>query len=181
MMIFAKFEQEGNFMETLDIARHTLNSRSEQNVAEFDLILYNMFEAFQQWQKTCFEAVGGTSLTGQELFVLLAISHSGRLKTLDDICRMLNRADIFNIKFCISKLLKLGLIEKVKQPKQKRLSYQVTTDGIKITSKFTTLRNKVVNDLLKNDSILNFENSVLIIEKLKDIYVKARTVVIKSK
>ncbi len=181
MMIFTKFELEGNFMETLDIARRTPTSRSELNVTDFDLILYKMFEAFQHWQKTCFEAAGGTTLTGQELFVLLAISHSGRLKTLDDVGRMLNRADLFNIKFCISKLSKLGLIEKVKQPKQKRLSYQLTSEGIKITSKFTTLRNKVVNDFLKNDPNLKFENSVLIIEKLKEIYDKASTIVINYK
>ncbi len=168
-------------METPDITRVTPKYRSEVNHTDFDLLLFSMFEAFQRWQETCFESVAGITLTGQELFVLLAIPYNGRLKTLYEIARILNRTDTFNLKFCTSKLVRLGLIEKVKQPKQKKILFQLTDAGMKCTSKFISLRNRLVTDCLNNETDFNINNMSHIIEKLKSLYDKVTQAAITSK
>jgi predicted MarR family transcription regulator len=171
---------EGNSMETLDITRSTMSQQSEVDITDFELIMCSVYEAFNRWQETCYEAIGGESLTGQELSVLHSIRLNGRPKTLSDIATILNRNDNFNIQYCTNKLLKLGLIEKIKQPKQKNVFLQITQDGIKITTKFAVIKNKVLLELFKKENI-NLTNCSGSLEKIKTIYDKASRVLISYK
>lgn len=180
-MSLAPIAYEGIFMETPDITRRTAISSSEVDITSFELILCAVYEAFQHWQKACYEAITDTSLTGVELTVLLTLRLNERAKSLSDIERMMNSTERHTIQYCITKLLKLGLIAKIKIPKQKTKEYQVTEQGLKITTKFANTKNKALIDLFKNEGGLNLGNCVLSLEKIKAIYDKATRTVISYK
>lgn len=172
---------EGIFMETLDITKRTAISSTEVDITRLELILCAVHEAFQHWQKTCYEAIADTPLTGLEITVLLSLRLNERAKSLSDIERMMNRTDRHNLQYCITKLLKLGLIEKIKIPKQKTKEYQVTEQGLKITTKFANIKNKALIELFKSEGGLNLGNCASSLEKIKAIYDKATRTVISYK
>lgn len=169
-------------MDPLDKTWH-LAQAEVGNIAiemtEFELQLWRVFYGFLRWQEECEASINGTDLTGSELAVLHVTRMKEKPKTIYDIARLLNRHDTFNIQYSLRKLLKMGLIEKVKsvQSGKKNFAYQASHKGIKNTDSYTEARNNVLLDMVKQEKDLNLIEITKMMAKLKAIYDEAdRTV-----
>lgn len=170
-------------MNTLDKNWHLAQDEISIQVSEFELQLWRVFYGFTRWQEECEKSVNGTDLTANELAVLHIIRMKEKPKTVYDIGRLLNRNDTYNIIYSIRKLLKLGLIEKVKySPNDKKtnkttLAYQITEEGIQNTDTYTSTRAEVLITMFENEKDINLKDLVRIFTKLNALYNEAdRTV-----
>src|SRR5947207_1990398 len=100
-------------MSVLDKTWHLAENEAEIKVTEFELQLWRVFYGFLRWQEKCENIANGTDLTGNELAILHVVRMKNRPKAINDIMRLLNRDDTFNIHYSIRKLIKMGLIKKV--------------------------------------------------------------------
>ncbi len=145
----------------------------EIKIAEFELQLWRVFYGFLRWQAGCERSANGTELTGNELAVLHIIRLKDRPKSISDISRLLNRDDTFNIQYCIRKILKMGLIEKIKSPSQKTFVFQVTEKGIKNTNTYVQARKSILIEGFIKESNLPLEDITKSLAQLKAIYDEA--------
>ena len=102
-----------------------------------------------------------------------------RSKTINELTRLLNRDDNFNVNYSIQKLIKNGLIRKILSDKnnKKAFSYEITEEGIKNTDAYTALRQSILIELLKKKKELNLEKFTDVLSELIAIYEEAdRTV-----
>lgn len=167
-------------MSTLDKTWHLAASEAEIKVTDFELQLWRVFYGFLRWQEECESSINGTDLTGNELAILHVIRMKDKPKTIYDIARLLNRNDNFNINYSIRKLLKMGLIEKVRVTQaSKKVSgfYQVTEVGIHNTDAYTEARKHILIAMFNQTSELNLDDIAKMLAKIKAIYDEAdRTV-----
>lgn len=159
-------------MSNVDKTWHLSQTPDEIRVTEFELQLWRVFNGFMRWVEECERYVNGTSLTGQELSVLHIIRMKDRPKSINDIGRILNRSDNYNIQYTIRKLVKMGLIEKHESsPQHKKSStYRITKKGTENTDKFVETRRKILIDLFIKGSNLTLEDMTKTIVRLKSIY-----------
>jgi predicted MarR family transcription regulator len=157
-------------MATIDKSWHLAKTDDEQRVTEFELELWRVFYGFLRWQEACENSVNNTRLTGDELAVLHVIRMKDKPKTLQDIGKILNRDDIYNITYNVKKLLKMGLVEKVKNEFAKAFSYQITGAGLKNTEDYTVARRSLLVDMLIKKSNLDLEGITKTLIELQNIY-----------
>ncbi len=159
-------------MNTFDRTWHLAETPQETEITEFELQLWRVFHGFIRWQEGCEKIANSTDLTGSELAVLHVIRMIERPKSVNDIMRLLNRDDTFNIHYSIRKLLKLGLIKKVSANK-KASGYEIIEKGIKNTDAYKQIRKNTLIELFAKESDLNLEGIVKTLSKLKAIYDEA--------
>lgn len=165
-------------MYTLDRTWHLAENEADAKITEFEFQLWRVFYGFLQWQEECEKNVNGTELTGNDLAILHIIRMQEKAKTSNDVGRLLNRHDTFNIKYSIQKLLKLGLIEKIKiQQEVKKIYYQVSEAGRENTDNYTYMRKLVLIELFNQAPDLNLEIVIKCMGKIKSIYDEADRVI----
>lgn len=160
-------------MNSLDRTWHLAQSEEEMNATDFELGLWRVFYGFMRWQQECERNVNGSNLTGHDLSVLHVIRMKERPKSITDIARLLNRDDNFNIQYSIRKLLKMKLIEKVKQRDNKSITYQATAVGVENTDNMAKARKSILIDIVMKDSNLNLQDATRTLIKLKAVYDQA--------
>jgi len=160
-------------MSEIDKSWHLAETEDEIKVTEFELQLWRVFNGFMRWVEECEHLANNSGLDGYDLSVLHIIRMKDRPKSINDIGKILNRSDQFNIQYSIKKLIKMGLIEKNKpfssRHKQSAM-YQITEKGIQNTNAFTAVREKVLIDMFVKDSNLTIEEMTKTIVKLRTIY-----------
>jgi len=134
----------------IDKSWHLAQTEAEILVTEFEFQLWRVFYGFLRWQEDCQSYICNYDLTGYELALLHIIRMKDRPKTIYEISRLLNRDDPNNVQYGISKLLKLGLIEKVKSTSSKKaLSYQATPLGVQNTEDYLIARRNILIELFE--------------------------------
>jgi predicted MarR family transcription regulator len=154
-------------------AWHLSENADEMKVTEFELLLWRTFNGFIRWQEDCELAANNNALTGNELSILHVIRMKERPKTANDIARLLNREDKFNITYSIKKLLKLGLIEKSKDTVKKGATYQATNAGIKNTDDYVKARKHILISLFGKEPRINLSEITQELVKIISLYDEA--------
>ncbi len=157
---------------------HLAKNEEEAKLTDFEFQLWRVFYGFTRWQEGCERVANQTDLTGSELSLLHIIRMKGRSKTINELTRLLNRNDTFNVNYSIQKLIKNGLIRKMGDNNNKKAySYEITEEGIKNTDAYTALRQSILIELLKKKKELNLEKFTDVLSELIAIYEEAdRTV-----
>jgi predicted MarR family transcription regulator len=143
-------------MKNVDKNLHLSQTNEEINITEFELQLWRVFNGFIRWVEECERNVNNTDLDGYEMSILHVIRMKDRPKSINDINRILNRTDTFNVQYSIKKLLKLGLIKKDRAtlPRKRHITYCITENGIKNTEIYSFARRQILIDLfLKHDNL----------------------------
>lgn len=157
----------------LDKSWHLAENDAEIQVTEFEFQLWRVFYSFLRWQEDCHRYVCGSDLSGYELALLHIIRMKDRPKTIYEISRLLNRDDPNNIQYGLSKLIKLGLVEKDKaDTSEKALSYRITQQGRKSTDDYSLARRNVLIELFKQYDLdsLKLEQVAKTLNSLIGIY-----------
>ena len=169
-----------NFMSPLvNKTWHLAKNEEEAKLTDFEFQLWRVFYGFTRWQEGCEKVANQTDLTGSELSLLHIIRMKDRSKTINELTRLLNRDDNFNVNYSIQKLIKNGLIRKILSDKnnKKAFSYEITEEGIKNTDAYTALRQSILIELLKKKKELDLEKFTDMLSELIAIYEEAdRTV-----
>jgi predicted MarR family transcription regulator len=161
-------------MSTLDRKSwHLAENEDEANITELELLLWRSFHGFLRWQEGCELAVNGNSLTGNELSILHVVRMKERPKSIQDIARILNREDIFNIGYSVRKLVKMGLLEKSKESSAKNAIFQVTKEGIKNTDNLAKARKEILITLLGKKPRVDLLHLIQELSKIMTLYDEA--------
>lgn len=163
----------------IDKTWHLAKTEEETKLTDFEFHLWRVFYGFMRWQEGCEKVANQTDLTGSELSILHIVRMKDRPKTLNELMRLLNRDDNFNINYSLKKLIKKGLIQKISSDKhnKKTFSYEITEEGIKNTDTYTALRQNVLIDIFKKKQNLNLDKLSNVLSELIAIYEEAdRTV-----
>jgi predicted MarR family transcription regulator len=163
----------------IDKTWHLANTEEETKLTDFEFHLWRVFYGFMRWQEGCEKVANQTDLTGSELSILHIIRMKNRPKTLNELMRLLNRDDNFNITYSLKKLIKNGLIKKIASDKnnKKTFSYEITKQGIKNTDTYTALRKNVLIELFAKKRELNLDKLSSALSDLIALYEEAdRTV-----
>jgi predicted MarR family transcription regulator len=162
-------------MSEIDRSWHLAQTEDEIKVAEFELQLWRTFNAFLHWAEECERCVNNTGLNGYDLSVLHIIRMKDRSKSINDIVKILNRNDTFNVQYSIKKLIKMDLIKKDKTSLQHKraASYSITGKGIQNTDAYTTARRKILIEQFIKNVDLTLEEMTKTVTKLKTIYNEA--------
>jgi predicted MarR family transcription regulator len=160
-------------MNKIDKTWHLAETDEEIAFSDFELQLWRVFYGFIRWQEECERSANGTDLTASELSILHIIRLKDKPKMLSDVGRLLNRDDTHNLNYSINKLLKMRLIEKVKEMKKRSIHYRVTAFGKENTDNYKFLRKNILIDMFLNTVNLNFENMAKDLIKIKAVYDEA--------
>jgi predicted MarR family transcription regulator len=157
---------------------HLAKTEKETKLTDFEFHLWRVFHVFTRWQEGCENIANQTDLKGNELSILHIIRMQDRPKAPNELMRLLNRDDSFNITYTLKKLIKDGLIRKVASDKNKKtFSYEITEEGIKNTDTYATLRRNVLIELFAKKRELNLDKLSNVLSELISIYEEAdRTV-----
>ena len=91
-------------------------------VSEFEFGLILAGNAFNRWVVRAMSAAGYPDLSSLEVLVLHTVRHRARPKKLADICLVLNIEDTHTVNYAIKKLIKAGLVQDVRQGKEKSVT-----------------------------------------------------------
>lgn len=120
---------------------HLGRNDDELAIADFEYALLRCVESFNAWQQECLAAASGHKMSATDNVVLHIIRMNERPKTVTELARLMNRADLSNIKYSIRKLLDAGLLEKVTESgRRKGMRYRTTNEGNVLTERFAELR-----------------------------------------
>lgn len=157
----------------LDKTWHLADNQDALPLTEFEFQLWRVFNGFIKWQEDCHQYVHNQHLTGNELALLHVVRMKDRPKTIYELSRMFNRDDPNNIQYSLGKLVKMKLIEKVKDDSTKKsLSYQITHEGIKNTDAYQEARHDLLLNLFKKSDIRpeEIEQVAKLMNKIRGIY-----------
>lgn len=152
---------------------HLAENEDETNITELELLLWRSFHGFLRWQESCELAVNGNSLTGNELSILHVVRMKERPKSIQDIARILNREDIYNIGYSVRKLLKMGLLEKSKESSAKNVMFQATKEGITNTDNLARARKEILISLFGKKPRIDLPNLIQELSKIMTLYDEA--------
>ena len=91
-------------------------------VSEFEFGLILAGNAFNRWVVRAMSAAGYPDMSSLEVLVLHTVRHRARPKKLADICLVLNIEDTHTVNYAIKKLIKAGLVQDVRQGKEKSVT-----------------------------------------------------------
>src|SRR3990167_4266280 len=160
----------------LDKSWHLSQEPEEAKVTAFEFQLWRVFYGFLKWQEDCQQCVANETLSGYELALLHLVRMNEQPKTIYELSRLLNRDDPNNIQYGLGKLIKLGLIKKVKaESLKKALAYQITVKGKQNTDAYRNARCDILIKLFKNHGFekLKIEEMTQILMTMKGIYDEA--------
>ncbi|MHA1524361.1 MAG: winged helix DNA-binding protein [Alphaproteobacteria bacterium] len=117
-----KFKDIGPIISSAHLAKGAMPELSE---VEFALILAQ--HAFSRWSGRCMAAAGQADLSPLDVLVLHNVNHRARIKTLADICLVLNVEDTHTVSYAVKKLEKRGLVKSSRSGKEKMV--EITPRG----------------------------------------------------
>ncbi|NIB42182.1 winged helix DNA-binding protein [Pseudomaricurvus alkylphenolicus] len=127
---------------------HMATNEHEVCLTEFEFALLRVNEAFNRWMDDCAACSSNENVNGMDFAVLNIIHMHDRPKGITEISRLMNREDTSNMQYCIRKLMKADLIEKVTTGGVKKgATYQVTEAGKAMTSQYVSLRKNLLLSL----------------------------------
>jgi predicted MarR family transcription regulator len=130
-----------NQSPVLDRHWHLAQSDEELVLADFEYALMRGIESYNAWQQECLAAVAGHKMSATDNVVLQITRMNDRPKSVMELSKLMNRADLSNLKYSVRKLLKAGLLEKVSEGGvRKGMRYRATAAGIEITEAYARLR-----------------------------------------
>ncbi len=125
----------------LDRHWHLGRTDEELAVAAFEYAVMRCIESYNAWQQECLAAVAGYKMSATDNVVLHITRMNDRPKSVTELSRLMNRADLSNLKYSVRKLIEAGLLEKVNENgKRKGMRYRPTRAGIEITEAYARLR-----------------------------------------
>lgn len=146
---------------------HLAESDLEARLADFELMLLGLMEAFQRWQVNGFESASEMSLTSSDLGFLQCIRMQERSKGLTELMRLLNREDTANAQYSLRKLEKMKLVEKVKDLSKRTYLYHPTEKGKKVTNAYRDLRKQFIVTACTN--IIEAEEALTEVSTIMDL------------
>lgn len=127
---------------------HLAGSESEAALAEFELALHHIAEAFRRWTGELNAFVSGEELSAQDVSVLQVVRFRERPKSVSEIAKFLHREDAANVQYSLRKLERAGLAAKVPGLSQRRTVYEATERGRKVTDHYAALRRDILLKLV---------------------------------
>lgn len=125
---------------------HLAEQAQELSELEFGLVIAT--NAFQRWMERCMHAAGEMELKSIDIQVLHNITSRNRSKRQGDICLLLNIEDAHTVAYALKKLLKLDLVEGVKQGKE--MFYSTTEKGRALCLRYAEIRQQCLIESFKN-------------------------------
>lgn len=111
---------------------------------EFGLTLSN--HAFHRWMMRAMALAGHPDMSALDVLVLHSTHHRGRLKTLADICLVLNIEDTHTVNYAVKKLRKAGLVTEGRLGKEKTVT--TTETGAEVCARYRDIRNTLLLEAL---------------------------------
>jgi len=127
-------------------AWHLAETPHEALTTELEWSLLRFQQAFEVCVSQIASVTGMSELSYTEIVVLHVIRMQERPKTAANIARQLNRDDIPNIQYCLRKLVKMGLCQKLNEGATKIFTYDVTEKGREVTDDYAAMRREVLTD-----------------------------------
>ncbi|MBB4305481.1 putative MarR family transcription regulator [Rhodobium orientis] len=109
---------------------------------EFALTMSN--NAFHRWMVRCMSAAGHPGLGPLDILVLHIVNHRDRVKTLADLCLVLNIEDTHTVVYAIRKLEAAGLVASGKRGKEKTVA--ITEEGAGACAAYRDIREALLAD-----------------------------------
>jgi len=116
---------------------HLVSEKSAE-LSEFEFGLIIASHAFQRWIVRCMAASGHSDFSPLDVLVLHSVNHRGRVKTLADVCLVLNVEDTHLVNYALKKLVKAGLVERQRRGKEAR--YSTTSEGRACCQRYRAIR-----------------------------------------
>ena len=166
-----------------DIDRHWHMATDEHEVAltEIEFAIYRNYSAFSRWTDDIAACVHDYEepCNGFDYAILNVIRMHERAKSISEIARLMNKSDSSNLHYCLRKLTKAGLIEKLgHKDHKKRATYQTTAEGVLATERYAQLRRELLIPLTRSlaNSDLRMEQMAQVLSLLSGIYDQASCV-----
>ncbi len=131
-------------------AWHLARSSHEGLSTDFEWSVLRFQQAFERWITQLADITGLSELSYIEIIIIHVIRMQDRPKTAASIARQLNRDDIPNIQYCLRKLVKMDLCQKVNESGSKNTAFEVTDKGKQMTDRYAEVRRKILTEQTKN-------------------------------
>ena len=129
---------------------HLARTEHEALTTEFEWSLLRFQEAFQRFCLQVASITGLGSLNYSELIILHVINMQSHPQPSALIARQLNRDDLPNIQYSLRKLIKQGLVEKIKDTGGKTYCFDATNVGKQRLQDYAHLRYELLTEQTKN-------------------------------
>lgn len=129
---------------------HLARTEHEALTTEFEWSLLRFQEAFQRFCLQVASITGLGSLNYSELIILHVINMQSHPQPSALIARQLNRDDLPNIQYSLRKLIKQGLVEKIKDTGGKTYCFDATDEGRRRLQDYARLRHELLTEQTKN-------------------------------
>ncbi|MEJ8474671.1 winged helix DNA-binding protein [Roseibium algae] len=116
-------------------------------LSEIEFAVTMMVNAYQRWMVRCMAASGSEGLSALDVQVLHSVNHRGRVKTLADLCLVLNIEDTHTVTYALKKLEKSGLVESGRRGKEKIA--KITASGENACLEYRRLREALLVEPMK--------------------------------
>ncbi|MDQ0326646.1 putative MarR family transcription regulator [Rhodopseudomonas julia] len=113
---------------------------------EFALEMAN--NAFSRWMVRGMAAAGVDGLSALDVLVLHTVAHRARMKTVADICLVLNIEDTHTVTYTLKKLERLGLVSSSRRGKEKAVA--VTSEGEAACLRYRKIREILLVEAVKS-------------------------------
>lgn len=124
-----------------------LASEDGFNLSEFEYALTMMNNAFHRWMQSCSTTSGMPELSPLDIMVVHNIYHRNRPKRIADVAFTLNIDDLHTVSYSVRKLVKLELVEGVRQGKD--TFYNVSDSGKNFCNSYRDVREQCLLDVIK--------------------------------
>lgn len=156
---------------------HMATNNHEISLTEFEFSVLRLTEAFTRWMDDCTACCcNDINVNGMDFAVLNIIRMHDRPKGITEIGRLMNREDQSNLQYCVRKLNKAGLIEKISASGSKKGAvYTVTKAGKEMTEQYARLRSKLLVSLTTQigNSDEKLEHTAQVLNLMSGLYNQA--------
>ncbi|MBK1622397.1 winged helix DNA-binding protein [Afifella marina] len=133
----------GPIVSAAHLAEGEMSALSE---VEFALEMAN--NAFSRWMVRGMAAAGVDGLSALDVLVLHTVAHRARMKTVADICLVLNIEDTHTVTYTLKKLERLGLVSSSRRGKEKAVA--VTSEGEAACLRYRKIRETLLVEAVKS-------------------------------
>lgn len=139
------------------------------------LEIFRTFNRVNVWVETCENIANNSGLNFLDFFILHTIHANGISKSISTISVALARDDNFNVNYSFKKLIKLNLIEKIKDSNSfKNILYRTTALGAQNIDNYNKVRDRIYNDnIINKENIKAAQEFIELTKKIRTMYNKA--------
>ncbi len=130
------------------VSSEHLTSPDSWHLSEFEYGMIIAHNAFSRWMMRCMTAAGHSDFSPLDVLVLHNVNHRKREKRLVDICFVLHIEDHHTVNYSLRKLVKTGLVDKVKRGKE--IFYSTTEEGGLTCKKYREIRERCLTSVYRN-------------------------------